>query len=371
MEFAGLRTTSWVTDTGEVVREESPLGLMTVRESAGSARGHGGRTASRRDLLERPPSCRSTKHRIDDPRDVRRLRMRLAGADLSASSNCRASASPSHGDVLEIAIRRRSRAGAGRSRRARYLAAEPLIESDDPGFVAEAEAAVRGVAGSRAQGRAADAPRQRAAREEADRQPAVGARGAADQGRRLQRAHGALRRDGARARHSRAHRRRSRLHARRVLLPRLARGLYRRGRRPRLVAAGRSDVQPVSGRRDARADRARRPRQAGRDPAADRPAEDGRSSTWSSRPASAPVLVGRRPTDIGAAVDPAAAARHRRLLVDPATAAAAPPMIAIHDLVKRYGALHGGRRRQPRRPARARSTASSARTAPARRRRSG
>ena len=33
MEFAGLQTTSWITDTGEVVREESPLGLITVRES--------------------------------------------------------------------------------------------------------------------------------------------------------------------------------------------------------------------------------------------------------------------------------------------------------------------------------------------------
>ena len=32
-EFRGLKTTSWVTDTGEVVREESPLGLMTIRES--------------------------------------------------------------------------------------------------------------------------------------------------------------------------------------------------------------------------------------------------------------------------------------------------------------------------------------------------
>jgi hypothetical protein len=37
MEFAGLRTTSWVTDTGQVIREESPMGLITVRESAESA----------------------------------------------------------------------------------------------------------------------------------------------------------------------------------------------------------------------------------------------------------------------------------------------------------------------------------------------
>jgi len=38
MEFAGLRTTSWVTDTGEVVREESPMGLISVREPAERAR---------------------------------------------------------------------------------------------------------------------------------------------------------------------------------------------------------------------------------------------------------------------------------------------------------------------------------------------
>ena len=84
---------------------------------------------------------------------------------------------------------------------------------------------------SRARG-AADAVRQRAAREEADHQPAVGARGAAHQGRRLQRAHGALRRDGARAGASGAHRRRDGVHPRRVLLPRVAGGVHRRTLRP-------------------------------------------------------------------------------------------------------------------------------------------
>jgi hypothetical protein len=34
LAFGGLRTTSWITDTGEVVREESPMGLLTVAESA-------------------------------------------------------------------------------------------------------------------------------------------------------------------------------------------------------------------------------------------------------------------------------------------------------------------------------------------------
>ena len=63
MEFRGLQTTSWVTDTGEVVREESPLGLMTVREPAeraqglGGARPRSGRPASGRGRrADMPPS---------------------------------------------------------------------------------------------------------------------------------------------------------------------------------------------------------------------------------------------------------------------------------------------------------------------------
>ena len=123
--------------------------------------------------------------------------------------------------------------------------------------------------------RTAHALRQRAAREEADGEPPVRARSAAHQGRRLQRAHRAVRRDGARARPAGAHRRRHRLHPRRVLLPRVARGVSRgRRQRPRALAAGRSDVESVSCRHHAPAPHARRPRQAGGDPAADRPAED-------------------------------------------------------------------------------------------------
>ena len=52
MEFAGLKTSSWITDTGEVVREESPLGLITVRESADSARAMAVSRRMQVDLLQ-------------------------------------------------------------------------------------------------------------------------------------------------------------------------------------------------------------------------------------------------------------------------------------------------------------------------------
>src|SRR5207244_597319 len=52
MTFSGVKTTSWVTDNGEVVREESPLGFLTVREAPQDAQrlAIGGRIQG--DLLE-------------------------------------------------------------------------------------------------------------------------------------------------------------------------------------------------------------------------------------------------------------------------------------------------------------------------------
>jgi hypothetical protein len=82
MEYQGLRTTSWITDTGDVVREESPLGMITVRESADRAQTLAvpGRVQS--DLLEAAAVVPSMRQHIDEPRDVRLMRLELDGADL-------------------------------------------------------------------------------------------------------------------------------------------------------------------------------------------------------------------------------------------------------------------------------------------------
>ena len=83
MDFRGLQTTSWVTDTGEVVREESPLGLITVREPAERAQGLSVPGRIQADLLQAAAVVPITTERIDEPRDVRRLKLRLEGAELS------------------------------------------------------------------------------------------------------------------------------------------------------------------------------------------------------------------------------------------------------------------------------------------------
>jgi transglutaminase-like putative cysteine protease len=148
MELAGLRTTSWVTDTGDVLREESPLGLLTVRETAESARAMAVPERARSGMLEAAAVVPVTRQPIDRPRDVRRLRLRLEGVDLSGSDP-RGAGQSVHGDVVDIEDARALRAGRGDPEAPRYLAAERFIESDAPEILVEANLAVRGVTGTR------------------------------------------------------------------------------------------------------------------------------------------------------------------------------------------------------------------------------
>jgi transglutaminase-like putative cysteine protease len=156
MEFAGLRTTSWITDTGDVIREESPLGLITVREAADRARALAvpGRVQS--DLLDLSavvPVMTRVKARIDEPRDVRRLRVLLEGPDLErilSDADVDGAGQTIVDGTIDIRDARTLQAGPADPRAPGFLAPEPLIESDAPEIRAEAERAVAGATGTRA-----------------------------------------------------------------------------------------------------------------------------------------------------------------------------------------------------------------------------
>ncbi len=154
MEFSGLKTTSWITDTGDVVREESPLGLITVRETAERARRMAVPIKVQTDMYDAAAIVPVTKERIDEPRDVRRLRVRLSGApvppaDLDGVSQT--ASAGAGGTVVDIRDPQTLTAGRGDPEAAKYLVAEPLIESDDPEIREEAERAIHGITGRRAQ----------------------------------------------------------------------------------------------------------------------------------------------------------------------------------------------------------------------------
>ena len=152
MEFAGLSTTSWVTDTGEVVREESPLGLVTVREPADRARAMAVPLRVRDDLLKAAAVVPRMQPRgmsaFFEPRDVRRLVLRLEGADLSRL-DLDGVGQAAHGNSIEIGDLQTRSAGDPDPDARRYLASEPLIESDAPEIRAEADRALQMISGPR------------------------------------------------------------------------------------------------------------------------------------------------------------------------------------------------------------------------------
>jgi transglutaminase-like putative cysteine protease len=149
MEFAGLRTTSWITDTGEVVREESPLGLIAVRESADNARAMAVSPSMQTDLLQASAVVPEMRAPIAEPRDVRRMRLRLVGADI-AGPDLDGVGQHVDGDVIELVDPQGLQPAPADATAAAFLAPEAFIESDAPEIRAEADIAVRGVTGDRA-----------------------------------------------------------------------------------------------------------------------------------------------------------------------------------------------------------------------------
>lgn len=156
MELSGLRTTSWITDTGDVIREESPLGFMTVRETPERARALAVPGQVRQDLLKAAavvPDIAPGVSAIAEGRDVRRLRMRVIGADLK-SPDIAGVGQRVDGDTVEIVDMQDLRPEAGDPNVVQYLQPEAFIESDDPEIVRAAGEAVDGVIGARARAEA-------------------------------------------------------------------------------------------------------------------------------------------------------------------------------------------------------------------------
>jgi hypothetical protein len=158
MAYQGLQTTAWVTDTGEVIREESPLGLMTIRETPAEAQGLAIPGNVQEDLLRMSAVVPVMRQRIDEPRAVRRMRLRLEGLTVPGleldgvgqTTDGAGVGQTTDGAVIEIRDPRTLEAGPADPGIARYLAPEPLIESDAPEIIAEADRALRGVVGARA-----------------------------------------------------------------------------------------------------------------------------------------------------------------------------------------------------------------------------
>ncbi len=149
MTFSGLTTTAWVTDTGEIVREESPMGLITVVETQEQATALSVSDSMRSDMLEAAAIVPALgRYNIAETRDVVRLKLRLTGADLS-SRDVRGEGQQVDGDLIELVDPRTLKPGQHPGDLDRYLQPEPFVESDAPEILAAAERMVQGVTGTR------------------------------------------------------------------------------------------------------------------------------------------------------------------------------------------------------------------------------
>src|SRR5688572_13726742 len=150
MTFSGLTTTAWVTDTGEIVREESPMGLIAVLETQAQAMALSVSNRMREDMLQASAIVPAMgRHTIVEPRNVSRLRLRVSGADLTGA-DLQGQGQHVDGNVIELIDPRELVAGPAPGDLDRYLRPEPFIESDAPEIRAEAERLVQGVTGTRA-----------------------------------------------------------------------------------------------------------------------------------------------------------------------------------------------------------------------------
>ena len=148
-DYAGLKTTSWITDTGQIVLEKSPMGFQTVLETQADAQMMAVPFNVQNELLRASAIVPTGRLQIDEPRDVRRLTMRLSGADIDRAAMTGVGQSVD-GDVVEIRDPQSLQAVSDGPDVSQFLQPEPLIESTAPEIVAEAENATRNVIGDRA-----------------------------------------------------------------------------------------------------------------------------------------------------------------------------------------------------------------------------
>jgi hypothetical protein len=148
-EFAGITSTSWVTDLGEVVREESGMGLIVLKETRDRALMLAVPGEMQRDMLEAAAVAPAGPGRIDDPRFVDFLRLRIQGVP-AAGPELQGAGQTVAGDVFEIRDLTAAVAGPPDPEAARHLSPEPFIESDAPEILEEAKKGTSDAAGPRA-----------------------------------------------------------------------------------------------------------------------------------------------------------------------------------------------------------------------------
>jgi transglutaminase-like putative cysteine protease len=149
--YAGLTMRSWITDVGEVVREESPMGLLVVRQTQDQAQALAVPGSVQADLLEASALVPVRAKRIDDPQAVARLRVRIDGLEGLDGPELEGAGQAHRDGTIEVRDSRDLAPATAPDDLDRYLAPEVFLESDAPEIRAEAEKATAGATTPRQQ----------------------------------------------------------------------------------------------------------------------------------------------------------------------------------------------------------------------------
>ena len=144
VKYAGITTTSWITEVGDIVKEESAIGMVVQRESRERATAIAMSSEVRTDMIEAAAIEPSTRQPIVEPASLVKLRLRFSGADLPGDpSEMNGAGQTTRGDVVEIVDAKTLRAAAPAAELDAFLRPEPFLESDAPEIIAETEKALR------------------------------------------------------------------------------------------------------------------------------------------------------------------------------------------------------------------------------------
>lgn len=143
MSYSGIATTSWITEVGDVIKEESSMGMVVIRENRERATALAMSSDVKADMIEAAAIQPDSKKPIVDASSLRSLRLEFSGASLPGNpGELNGAGQTVEGDIVEIVDTREMRAGPPPDDLEAALGAEAFIESDAPEIVAETQKAL-------------------------------------------------------------------------------------------------------------------------------------------------------------------------------------------------------------------------------------
>ncbi|MGE5443459.1 MAG: transglutaminase domain-containing protein [Ignavibacteriales bacterium] len=145
MVFMGSESTSWITQDGEIIKEASPPGLVSVRETRDKALGE---SLSSLDIIQK--TAISSNVLLDNPRTLKLLRVKIDGIDSTQGLDLNGEGGQSFTNGL-IEVRQTDISGftpyslpySGGEYKI-YTKANSLIQSDDPRIVEKSREILKG-----------------------------------------------------------------------------------------------------------------------------------------------------------------------------------------------------------------------------------